>query len=185
MYGKRSGDVIKGKNAAYKIKRISKCYCMIRNVNIADTVYFGESEELNFVSKKNEEKIKEVVSKSIQPENIPLPQRWWDSLFLCFTLNEDFNIENVTFGFGVKEYSSVFWCHLPVDCYHAIEEALMKLELSFDEKEKEVIRGLDFEHGACCCCFIGNEDVCKYWNIEMRKLTKEDKREVQEEKMNE
>lgn len=171
--GKNSGDTIRGKNAIYKLQKIDKYkYCRMRNANILDSTWFGDRVG-KYISTQNGKKIKETVCKCIKPENIVLPQKSVDVIYLGFTLNEDYKIERVTFGFGWGDLSE-FWVYLPVDCYCEIERELMKLELSFDEKEKREIREMDVERGEYYFFMMHNQDVCDFWNVEVKDEMKQD-----------
>ncbi len=177
--GKKSGEFVKGKKAAYKLKmNYFNTYGELKNINIPDSLWRGSSEDGKLAPEKIGEKISEIVCKCIKPEELRLPREWEDRLDVSFILSEDFKIEKIIFGFSVgfseSDMEKCFWINLPVDRYYEMEKKIMKIKPIFDEKEKAKIREMDFEHGAFYSVTIFYENVCRFWKIEVKNEAEEE-----------
>lgn len=143
---KKSGEIVRGKNVAYKVVK-GYVYSEITNVVITDSVRRFDRFDWLHVPKKMREQIEEIVFKHIKPEDLRLPCMG-DWLLVNFILNEDLKIEKISFG--VQHNEGDFWINLPVDRYHEIEKEMMKLVPVIEEKDKKLIREMDFKNGAFC-----------------------------------
>ena len=143
--GKKSGEIVKGKNVAYKIVK-GDVYYEIKNTIIPDSLRRFDSYDGELGPKKLREQIEQIVYKHIKAEDLRFPYFEHDNLWVCFILNKHLKIEKLTF---LLPHDGVdFWINLPVDRFYEMEKEMMEMEPILSEQDKEGMKEMDFENGA-------------------------------------
>ena len=135
--GKNVGDVVKGKNAAYRIvDKYLNYFVLVRNVNDRDTV---QREEEVFLSERVDSLMDVIVYEQLTPKELSRFMKRSKrvvapsgALIIYCLMDEDFKVKEVIFSFG---NDSSFWLDLPVDRFYEIEKRLKELQLTPAERE--------------------------------------------------
>lgn len=167
--GKKSGEIVRGKNVAYKIVK-GYVYSEITNVVIPDSIRRFDSFDGKPVSNKMREQIEKIVLKHIKPEDLRFPCMDPDWFFIGFILNKDLKIEKISFGLQHNEGD--FWINLPVDRYYEMEKEMMKMKLVLSEEDKARTKKMDFENGAFYCIIISYKSLYEVLNAKKTETKK-------------
>ena len=167
--GKESGEIVKGKNVAYRVMKDDFFY-NIKNVDIQDTLWYHFGGKLAPV--KMRKQIREIVYKYVKMENLRLSREEFvadGSLVISFILNKEFKVEKIMFSLNHGEvFGEVgerdFWPTLPMDFYYKIEQEIMKMEPVIEEKDKKWINRMDFKNGEFLCLRVDYERVVEALN---------------------
>lgn len=151
--GKKSGEIIKGKNVAYRVLK-DDIYYMIKNVVIQDTLWYHFDGKL--APKKMREQIEEIVYKHIKMEDLSLSYKEFEEygmLAISFILNKELKVEKIMFFLEHGEFlrgndERDFWITLSMDLYSEIEKEIMEMNPLIEEADKEWIREMDFTNGS-------------------------------------
>ena len=156
--GKNVGDVVKGKNAAYKVvdEAYFNYFILMRNVNARDTV---RPEGADLFSDRVSDLLNKIVYEQLTSGELSRFEKLYKDtvsytpagglLIYCF-LDEDFNVREVNFAF-LRE--STFWLDLPVDRFYEMEKRLKKIKLTPEERE-DLEQAKNDGNPRCCWGFF-------------------------------